>query len=80
MGSTARAGVLGMILLLKKQKNQKPHGGGRHEGKHVDAFVNPEYIGIYSLHSPSKRLAWVKKCRHVWLDQNFDPSLLTNKL
>ena len=32
------------------------------------------------LHSPSKCLAWVKKCCHVWLDQNFDPSLLTNKL
>ena len=35
-------------------------------------------VGI--LHSPSKCLAWVKKCCHVWLDQNFDPSLLTNKL
>ena len=32
------------------------------------------------LHSPSKCLAWIKKCHHVWLDQNFDPSLLTNKL
>ena len=32
------------------------------------------------LHSASKCLAWVKKCCHVWLDQNFDPSLLTNKL
>ena len=32
------------------------------------------------LHSPSKCLAWVKKCRHVWLDQNFDPFLLTKKL
>ena len=29
---------------------------------------------------PSKCLAWVKKRRHVWLDKNFDPSLLTNKL
>ena len=29
------------------------------------------------IHSPSKYLVWVKKCRHVWLDQNFDPSLLT---
>ena len=27
-------------------------------------------------YSPSKCLAWVKKCCHVWLDQNFDPSLL----
>ena len=38
---------------------------------------------IYScsnIHSPSKCLAWVKKCCHVWLDQNFEPSLLTNKL
>ena len=25
-------------------------------------------------------LAWVKKCCHIWLDQNFEPSLLTNKL
>ena len=33
-----------------------------------------------TLHSPSKCLAWVKKCHHVWLDQNFDLSLLTNKL
>ena len=32
------------------------------------------------LHSPSKCLARVKKCRHVWLNQNFDPSLLTNKV
>ena len=32
------------------------------------------------IHSPSKCLVWVKKCCHVWLDQNFDPSLLTNKL
>ena len=31
-------------------------------------------------YSPSKCLAWVKKCCHVWLDQNFEPSLLTNKL
>ena len=31
------------------------------------------------IHSPSKCLAWVKKCRrHVWLDQNFDPTFLTN--
>ena len=32
------------------------------------------------LHSPSKCLALVKKCHRVCLDQNFDPSLLTNKL
>ena len=32
------------------------------------------------IHSPSKCLAWVKKWCHAWLDQNFDPSLLTNKL
>ena len=32
------------------------------------------------VHSPSKCLAWVKKCHHIWLYQNFDPSLLTNKL
>ena len=44
MGSTTRAGVLGMIPPLKNQKNQKLHVGRRHEGKHVDAFVNPEQI------------------------------------
>ena len=32
------------------------------------------------VHSQSKCLVWVKKCCHVWLDQNFEPSLLTNKL
>ena len=32
------------------------------------------------VHSPSKCLAWVKICCHVCLDQNFDPSLLTNKI
>ena len=34
----------------------------------------------YELHSPSKCLVWVKKCCHLCLDQNFDPSLLTSKL
>ena len=33
-----------------------------------------------SIHSRSKCLVWVKKCCHIWLDQNFDPSLLTKKL
>ena len=40
-------------------------------------------IGIcskFEIHSPSKCLAWVKNCCHVWLDKNFVPSLLTNKL
>ena len=32
------------------------------------------------LHSGAKCLVWVKKCCDVWLDQNYDPSLLTNKL
>ena len=32
------------------------------------------------LHSGAKCLVWVKKCCDVWLDQNFDPSLLTKKL
>ena len=32
------------------------------------------------VHSRSKCLVWVKRCCHIWLDQNFDPSLLTNKL
>ena len=32
------------------------------------------------IHSQSKCLVWVKMCCHIWLDQNFDPSLLTNKL
>ena len=29
---------------------------------------------------PVKTFGLVKRCCHVWLDQNFDPSLLTNKL
>ena len=33
-----------------------------------------------NLHSRSKCLVWVKKCCHIWFDQNFDPSLLTKKL
>ena len=32
------------------------------------------------VHSPQECLVWVKKCCRVWLDQNFEPSLLTNKL
>ena len=32
------------------------------------------------VHSRSKCLVWFKKCCHIWLDQNFDPSLLTKKL
>ena len=35
---------------------------------------------VVDIHSQSKCLVCVKKCCHVWLDQNFDPSLLTNKL
>ena len=35
---------------------------------------------IFIVHSRSKCLVRVKKCCHIWLDQNFDPSLLTNKL
>ena len=43
--------------------------------------LNNSYIGnFHLLHSPSKCLAWVKKCCHFWPDQNFEPSLLTNKL
>ena len=35
----------------------------------------------YSIaYAPSKCLVWVKKCCRIWLDQNFDPFLLTNKL
>ena len=44
---------------------------------------NSPTIGLLEqnvIHSPSKCLAWVKKCCHVWVDQNFDLSLLTNKL
>ena len=48
-------------------------------------WSDPLTILIYlsnhgNLHSRSKCLVWVKKCCHIWLDQNFDPSLLTNKL
>ena len=35
---------------------------------------------LLTVHSRSKCLVWVKKCCHIWLDQNFDPSLLTKKL
>ena len=35
---------------------------------------------ILIIHSRSKCLVWVKMCCHIWLDQNFDPSLLTKKL
>ena len=35
---------------------------------------------FFLLHSPSKCLAWVKKCCHIWLDQNFDLSLLNIKI
>jgi hypothetical protein len=41
--------------------------------KTISVFQN------FALHSPLKCLVWIKKC-HTWLDQNFDPSLLTNKL
>ena len=37
-------------------------------------------ISPSNLHSGVQCLVWVQKCSHVWLDQNFDPSLLTNKL
>ena len=46
-------------------------------------YAHTEYFyrqNTLKVHSPSKCLTWVKKCRHVLLDQNFDPSLLTNKL
>ena len=47
----------------------------------VDKFKKAIAFSIITtLHSPSKCLAWVKKCSHVWIDLNFDPSLLTNKL
>jgi hypothetical protein len=39
-----------------------------------------KYLFDFCVHSPSKCLAWLKKCHHFWLDKNFDPSLLTNKL
>ena len=38
------------------------------------------YDCVIVVHSPSKCLVWVKKCCHLCLDQNFDPSLLTSKL
>ena len=47
---------------------------------HKKEFPLKSYKSCSELHSLSKCLAWVKKCHHVWLDQNFDPSLLTNKL
>ena len=41
---------------------------------------NDQTHKMTTIHSPSKCLARVKKCHHIWLDQNFDPFLLTNKL
>ena len=35
---------------------------------------------LMGVHCPSKCLLWVKKCCHICLDQNFNPSLLTSKL
>ena len=53
----------------------------------VDIFVVRLFLilmsgqsGSIGVHSGAKCLAWIKKCHHIWLDQNFDPSLLTNKL
>ena len=37
-------------------------------------------LGCKYLHSGAKWLIWIEKCCYDWLDQNFDPSLLTNKL
>ena len=38
-----------------------------------------QFLPRPDIHSPSRCLVWIKKC-HVWLEQNFDPSLRTNKL
>ena len=35
---------------------------------------------ISVFHSGAKWLVWFKNCCHIWLDQSFDQSLLTNKL
>ena len=53
-------------------------GTNQEESSNSDIFAATAPKAVQ--HSPSKCLAWVKKCCHVWLDQNFDPSLLTNKL
>ena len=37
-------------------------------------------INIYGITLGAKCLVWVKNCCHILLDQNFDPSLLINKL
>jgi hypothetical protein len=49
---------------------------------HTMIFCTSESLKnhISLIYSPSKCLVWVKKYYHVWLDQNFDPSLLTNNL
>ena len=60
------------ILILSRLQSM-------HTKLHLSLFLS-EATTIYKLHSPSKCLAWVKNCCHIWLDQNFDPSLLTNKL
>ena len=38
-----------------------------------------QFLPRPDIHSPSRCLVWIKKC-HVWLEQNVDPSLRTNKL
>ena len=48
--------------------------------KILNKFVPSELQRETFLHSRSKCLVWVKKCCHIWFDQNFDPSLLTKKL
>ena len=47
--------------------------------KNQGCYGNQKF-SLFELHSLSKCLVWVRKCCHVWLDQNFDPSLLTKKL
>ena len=50
-------------------------GGFHLHFRYIVYFLVHSNIELH-IHSPSKCLAWVKKCHHVWLD----PTLLTNKL
>ena len=43
----------------------------------TNQYLNIKVYDYYTL--PFKMFGMGQKCGHVWFDQNFDPSLLTNK-
>jgi hypothetical protein len=48
-------------------------------GPDPQRFRIQRFLEILTTLGPSKCLAWIEKCHHFLVDQNFDPSLLTNK-